>query len=153
MPLGVYPRIYTWFPNGQLNVVVPIRRVAKMNCKNPDRVRGGLVTSPQKIGPAKYAWTDLTYLLHKNNISWGYYLDEGTQPDCANDAMFCPPQQQKVGVPQIWNPLPWFNTVRDDNQLGNIQPLDKFFRWQRTVICRRCPGWFPTEKTANIRLL
>src|SRR5439155_11468165 len=23
-----------------------------------------------------YAWTDLTYLLHKNNVSWAYYVAE-----------------------------------------------------------------------------
>ena len=36
-----------------------------------------------------YAWTDITYLLHRNNITWAYYLAEGDQPDCADDAMFC----------------------------------------------------------------
>ncbi len=39
-----------------------------------------------------YAWTDLTYLLHKANVSWAYYVAEGTQPDCEDDAMFCQPQ-------------------------------------------------------------
>lgn len=101
-----------------------------MSCQNelqnPDRAKKGLVGDPEKMGPAKYAWTDLTYLLHKNNVSWGYYLDEGTQPDCANDAMFCLPRPQKLGVPQIWNPLPWFQTVRDDGELSNIQSIDKF---------------------------
>ena len=33
-----------------------------------------------------YAWTDLTYLLHKDNVTWGYYVVAGTEPDCANDA-------------------------------------------------------------------
>jgi phospholipase C len=31
---------------------------------------------------ADYAWTDLTYLLHKANVSWAYYVAPGTQPDC-----------------------------------------------------------------------
>ena len=74
-----------------------------------------------------YAWTDLTYLLHGQQISWAYYLDEGDQPDCENDAMFCEAQPQRVGVPQIWNPLPWFETVQQDNQTGNVQSLDNFF--------------------------
>jgi len=74
-----------------------------------------------------YAWTDLTYLLHLNNISWAYYLDEGDQPDCADDAMFCEAQSQRVTVPEIWNPLPWFETVRQDKQVGNVQALDKYF--------------------------
>ena len=74
-----------------------------------------------------YAWTDLTYLLHKNNITWAYYVAEGTQPDCEDGAMFCTPKPQKAGTPQIWNPLPYFETVRKNGQLGNIQPLDKFY--------------------------
>ena len=73
-----------------------------------------------------YAWTDLTYLMHKYSVSWGYYLDQGTQPDCADDAMDCSPQPQKVGVPEIWNPLPYFDTVKQDGQLGNIQPVESF---------------------------
>ena len=77
----------------------------------------------QQLRAADYAWTDLTYLLYKNNVSWAYYLDQGTQPDCANDQMDCVAQAQKVGVPGIWNPLPNFDTVRQDGQLGNIQPV------------------------------
>ena len=36
-----------------------------------------------------YAWTDLTYLLHRAGVSWKYYVSEGTQPDCDDDAMTC----------------------------------------------------------------
>lgn len=75
-----------------------------------------------------YAWTDLTYLLYKNNISWAYYVADGTTPDCADDSsMFCTPMPQHHGTPEIWNPLPWFVTVKQDNQLGNIQPLSDFY--------------------------
>jgi len=77
--------------------------------------------------PPIYAWTDLTYLMHKANVSWKYYVAEGTQPDCADDAATCSPQAQKAGTPGIWNPLPWFTTVREDKQLGNIQTLDHFY--------------------------
>jgi phospholipase C len=74
-----------------------------------------------------YAWTDLTYLLHKANISWGYYLSEGNQPDCADDTMLCKTAPQSAAVPGIWNPLPGFDTVKQDGQLSNIQPIDQFF--------------------------
>ncbi len=73
------------------------------------------------------AWTDLTYLLHKNNISWTYYLTEGQEPDCANSAMTCAPKALKLSVPGIWNPLPAFTDVHQDNQLGNIKKTDVFF--------------------------
>ena len=77
--------------------------------------------------PALYAWTDITYLMYKTNVSWAYYLSEGEAPDCADGDMTCPPQFQQAQVPGIWNPLPYFTTVHEDNQLGNIQTTDKFF--------------------------
>ena len=62
-----------------------------------------------------YAWTDLTYLLHKNNVSWGYYVVSGTEPDCENPAAeTCAPVAQNSNTPGIWNPLPWFDTVKAD---------------------------------------
>ena len=75
-----------------------------------------------------YAWTDLTYLLHKHHISWGYYVVSGTEPDCENDAAeTCAPVAQNSNTPGIWNPLPWFNTVKADKQLGNIRDVTKFY--------------------------
>ncbi len=77
-------------------------------------------------GKLDYAWTDLTYLLHKSNVSWAYYLSNGSEPDCSDDAMLCQSKPQAVNVPGIWNPLPAFETVKQDNQLANIQSVDKF---------------------------
>jgi phospholipase C len=74
-----------------------------------------------------YAWTDLTYLLHKYGVSWGYYVQKGTQPDCADNQMFCAPAPQNSHTPDIWNPLPWFDTVREDGQMRDIAPLHDFF--------------------------
>ncbi len=74
-----------------------------------------------------YAWTDLTYLLHKNNISWAYYLSEGSEPDCSDDAMLCSTGKLSRNVPGIWNPLPAFDTVKQDGQLNNIQTVDQYF--------------------------
>ena len=73
-----------------------------------------------------YAWTDLTYLLHKANVSWAYYLSEGSEPDCADDAMLCQARPQSRNVPGIWNPLPAFDTVKADGELANIQTVDKY---------------------------
>ena len=75
-----------------------------------------------------FAWTDITYLLHKNSISWRYYVAEGTQPDCEDDAATCAPSQQRVGTPDIWNPLPGFTDVRADGQLGDVQTIDNFYK-------------------------
>jgi phospholipase C len=89
-------------------------------------IAGPYTTTQINRGGADYAWTDLTYLLHKNNISWGYYLSDGSEPDCADDAMLCQAVSQKATVPGIWNPLPAFDTVKQDGQLGNIQEVSNF---------------------------
>jgi phospholipase C len=78
-----------------------------------------------------YAWTDLTYLLFKNNVSWKYYVQTGTQPDCANDAADCPPVYQDAKTPGIWNPLPYFDTVKQDGQLENITDVTNFYKSAR----------------------
>ncbi len=77
--------------------------------------------------PPDYAWTDLTYLLHKQHVSWGYFVFPGTQPDCADDAMTCKALPQNAKTPGIWNPLPYFDTVAQDGELGNIQPIHDFY--------------------------
>ncbi len=79
-----------------------------------------------------YAWTDLTYLLFKNNISWRYYVQSGTQPDCANDGADCPPVHQDARTPGIWNPLPYFDTVKEDGQLQNITDVTNYYKAARS---------------------
>jgi phospholipase C len=74
-----------------------------------------------------YAWTDLTYLLYKSNVSWAYYVAPGTQPDCQDDAASCAPVKQGPKTPGIWNPLPNFDTVKQDGQLSNIQSVNNFY--------------------------
>jgi phospholipase C len=75
-----------------------------------------------------YAWTDLTYLLHRAGVSWGYYVFDGTEPDCEDDAaLSCQPVSQGPKTPGIWNPLPYFSTVQQDKQLSNIQSLQNFY--------------------------
>jgi len=70
---------------------------------------------PTSTNPTPYAWTDLTWLLHKNNVSWGYYLDHGPQSST-----------NPGGVPQTWSVLSGFGDVHQDGQTGNIQPLTAF---------------------------
>jgi phospholipase C len=93
-----------------------------MSCVNATNGPSGL-----NVSKNVYAWTDLTYLLHKANVSWAYYLSEGTEPDCENEAMLCQPRPQNRNVPGIWNPLPAFDTVKINGELTNIQTIDKFF--------------------------
>jgi phospholipase C len=79
-----------------------------------------------------YAWTDLTYLLYTHHVSWRYYIAKGNQPDCADNQMFCAPVPQDSKTRGIWNPLPWFDTVRQDHQVANVAPLQDFYRAART---------------------
>jgi phospholipase C len=75
-----------------------------------------------------YAWTDLTYLLHKQQVSWGYYVVSGNEPDCRDDsALTCAEIEQQPYTPGIWNPLPYFDTVRNNGQLGNVQSMANFY--------------------------
>jgi phospholipase C len=93
--------------------------------ENPGSPPGAPLNTTGK--PPDYAWTDLTYLLHRYGVSWGYYVAKGMQPDCAGDATFCAPVPQNSKARSMWNPLPYFDTVRHDHQLGNVSPLRDIF--------------------------
>ena len=100
-----------------------------MSCVNaldqPDRPPAP-DASPKAGGP-NYAWTDLTSLLYRNNVPWGWYVFPGTEPDCEDGGATCAPVKQSASTPGIWNPLPWFTTVKEDGQLGNIRSVGSFF--------------------------
>jgi phospholipase C len=98
------------------------------SCKNNIELPG----LPTDIGPAHstppdYAWTDLTYLFDRHHVSWGYYVKQGPEPDCEDAQMFCTYKPQSARTPGIWNPLPDFDTVREDHQLGNIRDTSRFY--------------------------
>ncbi|GAC1326116.1 MAG: hypothetical protein NVSMB25_25230 [Thermoleophilaceae bacterium] len=75
-----------------------------------------------------FAWTDITYLLHRSHVSWGYYVSTGGEPDCQNGGANCPqvPPQDPV-TPSIWNPLPSFTTVVQDGEAANVQSASNFY--------------------------
>ena len=86
------------------------------NPQNPMSCKSDLLPRDRTDNvPEPFAWTDLTYLLHKNHISWGYYLDHGEQTTANPN-----------GVPKIWNVMPGFTDVSQDNQSGNVKPLNDF---------------------------
>jgi phospholipase C len=77
---------------------------------------------------APRVWTDITYLLHRAQVSWRYYVYEGNEPDCESDeATTCAPVKQSPRTPGIWNPLRGFTDVQEDGQLQNIQSLTSFY--------------------------
>jgi phospholipase C len=87
---------------------------------NRRRARGG-------GGPPDYAWTDLTYLLHQQHVSWAYYVFAGLEPDTEDDSMNGPQRRLSAKTPGIWNPLPSFDTVKQDGELQNIQDISRFY--------------------------
>ncbi len=75
-----------------------------------------------------YAWTDLTYLLHKHHVSWRYYMFNGTEPLCdSNTTESCTPVTNGPQSASIWYPLRWFDTVHNDRQTENIQSVKHLF--------------------------
>jgi phospholipase C len=100
------------------------------SCTNALQDPGREDTNPEDpfLGPQpNFSWTDLTYLLHRAGVSWGYYVEQGMQPDCADGDERCPNAPlQSAATPGIWNPLPDFETVRQDRQEGNIQDTSAF---------------------------
>jgi phospholipase C len=89
------------------------------DCSNPAKPMTCVGTDMPKnrtaAQPRPFAWTDLTWLLHKAHVSWGYYLDHGAAS-----------ASNPRGVPKIWNPLPGFTDVKQDHQEADIQPLTSF---------------------------
>ncbi len=72
-----------------------------------------------------WAWTDITYLLHEQGVPWAYYVGDDT---CLSDP--CSKDGDRKTVAQQ-NPLPWFTTVRQTGQLGNIKTHSEYFRAAR----------------------
>ena len=87
---------------------------------------GTSCAKPEPPDP-EYAWTDVTYLLHKSDVSWRFYLASGTEPDCEDGAMTCDAGTQHYLNPGFWNVLPWFDDVKADNEVGNVTDTTQFF--------------------------
>ena len=100
------------------------RRGDPMSCVNALESPG----SPKNRVAPDYAWTDLTYLLHKRHVSWRYYVFSGTEPDCEDDGMICESVKQGAKTPGIWNPLPYFDTVKQDGELADVTSLSEYFK-------------------------
>ena len=74
-----------------------------------------------------YAWTDLTWLLHRSGVSWQYFVGAGGNPDCKTDAANCEASSLSPAQPGVWNPLPSFTDVQQDGQVGNVVNTSQFY--------------------------
>ncbi|HEY1737361.1 MAG TPA: alkaline phosphatase family protein, partial [Acidimicrobiia bacterium] len=77
-------------PSSCVNSINALRRSGGRPPDVPAYLNGKTSNSPI------YAWTDLTDLLYKQHVSWGYYVVSGAEPDCEDDgAETCAPVAQK----------------------------------------------------------
>jgi phospholipase C len=67
-----------------------------------------------------WAWTDITYLLEEQGVSWAYFVGDDT---CIFEP--CEKGPERTVVAQ--NPLPWFTTVRQNHQVGNVIGHSEYF--------------------------
>ncbi len=74
------------------------------------------------------SWTDITYLLNKNHLTWRYYIENGAKVNCVDGhTNTCPTGAQTYKTPGIWDPLPIFTDVQQNNQISNMQPDSTYF--------------------------
>ncbi|MCW3035384.1 MAG: hypothetical protein JWM17_696, partial [Actinobacteria bacterium] len=105
--------------------------VSPQSCRNALQNPGfppDFQAQADRKGTPNYSWTDLSYLLYKGGVSWRYYVQTGVEPDCANDAADCAPVNQNAKTPGIWNPLPFFATVKQDGQLANVTDVTNYYK-------------------------
>jgi len=70
--------------------------------------------------PRPYIWGDITWLLYRAGVSWGYFVGAGS---CV-----VPPCDANAGplTADIQNPLPGFRSVEATGQFDNIRPNTDF---------------------------
>jgi phospholipase C len=103
-------------------------------CRDPDRpmscesdLEQDGVLERQRAGhhPKIYAWTDITYLLTREGVSWAYYVGDHT---CLNPDAFCGRLPDGNRTPPSQNPLPSFTTVHEQRTHDRIQRHEDFFQ-------------------------
>jgi phospholipase C len=95
--------------------------------------------------PPVYAWTDITYLLHEQDVSWGYYTGEGT---CS----FGPCEEENAWwgrTPSGKNPLPGFTDLYETKQQANILTHSDFLTSAREGTLRSVSWVVPGNRVAE----
>jgi outer membrane protein assembly factor BamB len=79
------------------------------------------------VNASSYPWTDLTWLLHADDVSWRYYVGTGSSPDCSDSAATCEATGMNPKSASIWDPLLSFDDVQEDGQLGDVVSTSQFY--------------------------
>ncbi len=126
----------------------------KSDLTTPEKPKvAGRPTAKRTVGTAPaYAWTDLTYLLHRNHVSWAYYVAPGTEPDCRNaDAIRCPVRTPGARDPADLEPAPTLHHC-PPGPSGRERPGARLASSGRpeAARCPLSPGSSRTGSTASI---
>jgi len=101
-------------------------------CSNPNEALSCLTEDPGKPNKnTHYPWATLFQLLDVNKVSWKYYVGVGTEPDCEDGAITCPPESQLVDKGTYWNPAPFYNYVNQQGKAyfkSHIVDSDQFIK-------------------------
>jgi phospholipase C len=99
------------------------------SCSNrldPMSCRSNIILESEKYKTSygekpQYAWTDITWLLHRAGVSWAYYIHPATcmDPPC--------PHTEAVGTPTHKNPLYGFVDIRQTHQFRNIKTHTDYY--------------------------
>jgi phospholipase C len=92
-----------------------------MSCSSDLELSGEAAAMRANENRPIWAWTDITYLLHEQGVSWAYYVGNDT---CAFECTNARGEQRTVAQQ---DPLPWFTTVRQNHQLSNVRTHDEYF--------------------------
>jgi phospholipase C len=95
-----------------------------MSCRSNIRLQADRNTWKYGEKPI-YAWTDITWLLHRHGVRWAYYIGKGT---CWKRDR-CGKRPGPWGItPATKNPVPGFVTVHATNQLRRIRSHDAYLK-------------------------
>jgi phospholipase C len=93
-----------------------------MSCETEIDFPEGLEGRPEWLWEPVFAWTDITWLLHRGDVSWAYYAG----------GVICTKQNMEKcfekGTRRQQNVLAYFTDVHQTDQLENIRPHGDFFR-------------------------
>ena len=86
------------------------------------------------IPPPDYAWTDITWLLHRAGVSWGYFVYSNKGPMLPDDDADgeAPSPDSFYNTLGVWNPLPAFDDVQLDGETANLEPGSNFIEQAKT---------------------
>ena len=93
-----------------------------MSCQTSIGGYGEKLDVPKNANDTPYAWTDITYLLHEHDVSWGFYISpKGT---CYEKT--CDMKRNEDQTTGFQNVLPGFTSVKETGQRKNIRPYTEY---------------------------